>query len=278
MMQSIAEAYDLIKRGLNLGTIEIADIFGKWNQGELNSYLIEITSTVLKKLDEKTGLPLVDLILDTAGQKGTGKWTSQTAMDLGVPVPTIDSAVTMRQISARKQERLKAALIYGGRLSQASSPSVAAGDTQMVHDALHLGFVLSYAQGFSMLAAAAEEFDLELDLPLIANIWRGGCIIRAAMLEEIRSALLEGAQHESLVYTPQFRDIIRYKNDHLKVFVQKAISLNVPCMATAASLSYLQALTSERLPANLIQAQRDHFGAHTYQRIDMEGTFHTDDW
>lgn len=278
MMQSIAEAYDLLKRGLNLRANEIADIFAEWDQGDLSSYLIGITSIVLRKLDDKTGRPLVDLILDTAGQKGTGKWTSQTAMDLGVPVPTIDAAVTMRQISARKEERLKAAKIYEGLFTAVPARSIAPSDIQIVHDALHLSFVTAYAQGFSMLAAASEEFDLELDLPLIAKIWRGGCIIRAAMLEDIRSALIGASQHENLIYTPQFRDIVRQKNDHLKAFVQRAISLNVPCMAAAASLGYLYALTSERLPANLIQAQRDYFGAHTYRRVDIEGTFHTDDW
>ncbi len=277
LMQLIAEAYDLLKRGYRLTTPEIADLFEEWNRGELNSFLIEITSIVLRKIDDETGKPLVDLILDTAGQKGTGKWTSQVAMDLGVPIPTIDSAVTMRQISARKLERSIAfKKLSIGQISV--SEELRDKTIDFVYGGLHLAFITTYAQGLSLLKAASLEKDYKLDMIEIAKIWRGGCIIRAALLDDIRLALESEAAVESILVSDVFVPIIRKEESLLKAFVHFSTSVNVPCMSAAASLNYLKAYASERLPANLIQAQRDFFGAHTYQRIDKEGTFHTADW
>lgn len=278
MMQLIAEAYDLLKRGFGMTAAEIAELFAEWNSAELNSFLMEISATVLRKSDEETGEPLVEMILDTAGQKGTGKWTSQAAMDLGVPIPTIDSAVTMRQISARKSERVAAATSLGISMPLEVDAGLREDGIGFVRAGLHLGFLTAYAQGMAMLRAASEEKGFELDMVEIAKIWRGGCIIRAAMLEDIRIAFAAEPNLANLLYAPNFREMIRREHAMLKAFVHFAVSTDIPCMAAAASVNYLRAFATERLPANLIQAQRDYFGAHTYQRIDKEGTFHTPDW
>lgn len=279
MMQLIAEAYDLLKRGNDLTELEIADLFLEWNSGQLNSFLIEITSIVLRRTDEKTGKPLVEMILDTAGQKGTGKWTTEAAMELGVPIPTIDSAVTMRQISARKTERVEAARKIGNSSVDSSdierSKEESLGSFQ---EALHLAFLVTFAQGLSLLKAASAEKNYELDLGEITKIWRGGCIIRATLLNDIRAAVENDPAMPNILHADSFRDLIREKFASLKDFVNSALSINIPCLSAASSLNYLLGMTTERLPANLIQAQRDHFGAHTYQRIDEEGTFHTPDW
>lgn len=276
MMQLIAEAYDLLKRGLAKNNAEIAEIFAEWNRGRLNSFLIELTSIVLRKRDPETENSLVDMILDAAGQKGTGMWTSQAAMDLGVPIPSIDSAVTMRQISAQKKFREKLA----GHFSPIGNwPN----DNWELEDrcierALHSAFLSAYAQGFSMLRAASVEMGFELDLVEIAKIWRGGCIIRAAMLEDIRTAHSEEPGLENLIASPRFQEAMSVGREDLRRVVVAAASAGIPAMGFAATLNYLTAFTTERLPANLIQAQRDYFGAHTYRRTDREGTFHTDDW
>ncbi|MBA2334786.1 MAG: NADP-dependent phosphogluconate dehydrogenase [Blastocatellia bacterium] len=284
LMQLIAEAYDLLNRGYRMPAPQIADLFAEWNRGELNSFLIEITSIVLRKVDEETRQPLVDLILDTAGQKGTGKWTSQVAMDLGVPIPTIDSAVTMRQISAQKAERVAVAKKLasgsppyegGGEAASADGVALALHD---VRDGLHLAFILTYAQGLSLLRTASEEKSYELDMIEIAKIWRGGCIIRAALLKDIRKAYELETGLESILHSDVFVPTIRKEQALLKAFVHFAVSADIPCMAAGASLNYLKAFAAERLPANLIQAQRDFFGAHTYQRIEKDGIFHTPDW
>ncbi len=279
LMQLIAEAYDLLKRGYRMDTGAIADVFAEWNAGELNSFLIEITSIVLRKVDADTGKPLVELILDTAGQKGTGRWTSQTAMDFGVPIPTIDSAVTMRQISARKGERVAGAKKLGIVVDALSVSEELRGSTiEFVRDGLHLAFLVTYAQGLSLLRAASTEKQYDLDMVEIAKIWRGGCIIRAALLEDIRKAFEMEAGLENILLSDVFVATIRSEQALLKAFVHFATSSDVPCMAATASLNYLKAFATERLPANLIQAQRDLFGAHTYQRIDKEEIFHTSDW
>jgi 6-phosphogluconate dehydrogenase len=279
LMQLIAEAYDLLKRGYKKTDVEIADLFSEWNRGELNSFLMEITATVLRKIDPESGKGLVDLILDTAGQKGTGRWTSQVALDLGVPVPTIDSAVSMRQISSRKAERVAAARKYDRLVANDSVPDdfrdVAA---QLVKDGVHTAFILAFAQGLSLLRAASVEKKYEIDLIEIAKIWRGGCIIRAALLEDILKAYVAEPGLENIITSDVFVSNVRARAPALITLVNFSIVSGVPCMAAAASLNYLIAYTSERLPANLIQAQRDYFGAHTYQRIDKEGIFHTPDW
>jgi len=279
LMQLISEAYDLLKRGYRMSTEEIAALFAEWNEGELNSFLIEITATVLKKQDDKTGQPLVDLILDTAGQKGTGRWTSQVAMDLGVPIPTIDSAVTMRQISARKAERLAAARKLGVVVEELSVDEQLRESTiEFVREGLLAAFITTYAQGLSLLKTASTEKNYELDMVEIAKIWRGGCIIRAKLLEDIRQAFAAEPELENILVSDVFVPVLRRNQALLKAFVHFAASADVPCMSAAASLNYLKAYSTERLPANLIQAQRDYFGAHTYQRIDEDGIFHTPDW
>ncbi|MDM7922184.1 MAG: NADP-dependent phosphogluconate dehydrogenase, partial [Pyrinomonadaceae bacterium] len=264
MMQLIAEAYDLLKRSYGMSAAEIGGLFAEWNAAELNSFLMEISATVLQKRDAETGDPLVEMILDTAGQKGTGKWTSQAAMDLGVPIPSIDSAVTMRQISARKAERVAAAELLNIVMPLTVADELKKDSIEFVRAGLHLSFIISYAQGLSLLRAASDEKGYELDMVEIAKIWRGGCIIRAAMLEDIREAFAAEPALANILYSPKFRETVRLKQSLLKAFVHFAASTDVPCMAAAASLNYPKSLATDRLPANLIQAQRDYFGAHTY--------------
>ncbi len=279
LMQLISEAYDLLKRGYRMSNEEISALFDEWDRGELNSFLIEITATVLKKQDDKTGRPLIDLILDTAGQKGTGKWTSQVAMDFGVPIPTIDSAVTMRQISARKAERVAAAKKLGVVVEELSVSDELRGSTiEFIRDGLVTAFIVTYAQGLSLLKTASVEKNYELDMVEIAKIWRGGCIIRAKLLEDIRQAYAAEPNLDNILVSDVFVPTLRKYQALLKALVHFAASSDIPCMSAAASLNYLKSYATERLPANLIQAQRDYFGAHTYQRIDEEGTFHTPDW
>ncbi|MEP7149792.1 MAG: NADP-dependent phosphogluconate dehydrogenase [Acidobacteriota bacterium] len=278
LMQLIAETYDLLKRGYRMTTPEIADLFAEWDQGELNSFLIEITAIVLRKTDDETGEPLVDLILDTAGQKGTGRWTSQVAMDLGVPIPTIDSAVTMRQISARKAERTAGARKYDPSYPTSMPDDFRRGSVSLAKDGLWMAFVTAFAQGFALLRAASDEKNFEIDLVEVTRIWRGGCIIRAALLEDLRSALESEPGLQSILISDEFAPVLAAKSGAAKMAVNLALMHGVPCMALASSLNYLLASTSDHLPANLIQAQRDLFGAHTYQRTDREGIFHTADW
>jgi 6-phosphogluconate dehydrogenase len=277
LMQLIAEAFDLLRRGFNITDDKAADLFEKWDHGALNSFLIEITSIVLRKKDEN-GDPLVEKILDTAGQKGTGRWTSQVAMDLGVPIPTIDSAVTMRQISARKSERVAAAEKLGIVQDVQIDETLAPDTIGFIESALRLSFIATYAQGFSLLQAASAEKSFELNMAEIAKIWRGGCIIRAAMLEGMRKEFSDDPALPNLLLGETFRTEIRNEQGLLKATLKFAMAADVPCMAFASALNYMKSYASARLPANLIQAQRDFFGAHTYQRIDKEGIFHTPDW
>ncbi len=277
LMQLIAETYDLLHSGFQIRDLKAAELFERWNRGELNSFLIEITATVLMKRAED-GRSLVSKILDTAGQKGTGKWTSETAMEFGVPIPTIDAAVSMRQISARKSERVEAAEILGVTQDVQIDETLGPDTVHFVESGLHLAFIITYAQGFSLLQAASKEKGYELDMAVITNIWRGGCIIRSAMLEDFRKAFEAKKDLVNLLVADNLITTIRNEQNILKATLKFAIAADVPCMAFASALNYLKAYASERLPANLIQAQRDFFGAHTYQRIDKEGTFHTEDW
>jgi 6-phosphogluconate dehydrogenase len=277
MMQLIAETFDLLHKGFGISDKKAAELFEKWNERDLNSFLIEITSIVLRKKDAD-GEPLVEKILDTAGQKGTGKWTSEAAFEFGVPIPTIDSAVSMRQISARKTERVIAAeklgIVQDVQIDETLGPDV----VHFVESGLHLAFISTYAQGLSLLRSASAEKKYELDLAEITKIWRGGCIIRSKLLEDFRSAFANEPQLANLLIAENLREVIQREQTLLKATVKFAIAADVPCMAFASALSYLKSYASDRLPANLIQAQRDYFGAHTYQRIDREGTFHTPDW
>lgn len=274
MMQLIAEAYDFLKKVLGLSANEISQIFAEWNRGELNSFLIEITATVLAKKDDDTGDALVNVILDTAGQKGTGKWTSQAAMDLGVPVPTIDSAVAMRQISAQKPLRTKLAEKFPADLADHHTET----NIDALEKALLCAFINTYAQGMSLLGAASKERSFGLDRAEIARIWRGGCIIRSRMLEDIRAAFAKNAELENLLLDTQIAELLAKNIMSLRKVVSACNGHGIPAMCFASALNYFDAFRSPRLPANLIQAQRDYFGAHTYQRLDKDGTFHTADW
>ncbi len=273
-MQLIAEAYDVMARGLGMPAAELAEVFGQWNQGELQSYLIEITSEILARVDEETGKPLVDVILDEAKQKGTGKWTSQDALDLGAPTHTINAAVESRIISAYKDERVAASQVLTGPTIKFS------GDRgQMiedVRDALYAAKICSYAQGMGLLRAASAEYDYDLDMGAIARIWRGGCIIRARFLNDIAAAFDHNPKLTNLMLDPFFRDEILARQGALRRVITTAVSMGIPVHAFASSLAYFDAYRTKRLPANLTQGQRDYFGAHTYRRIDKEGVFHTE--
>ena len=277
MMQLIAETYDFMQRVLRMANTEMHRTFAEWNGGELNSFLVEITAEVLRKTDTETGNPLVSMILDTAGQKGTGKWTSQSAMDFGVPIPTIDSAVTMRQISSQKTVRTTVAVKYSG-MSTSADQSHSRTSVGELEDALFCAFILTYAQGMSLLQTASTEKNYGLDLAEIARIWRGGCIIRSKLLESIRKAYSTDSSLESLLLDKTFADLLNSRVNSLRKAVVAFNENGIPSMCFASALNYFDAFRTERLPANLIQAQRDYFGAHTYQRIDKEGTFHTPDW
>ncbi len=273
-MQLIAESYDLLSRGAGLSAAELHRIFADWNRGELSSYLIKITADIFAKVDEETGKPLVDVILDEAKQKGTGKWTSQNALDLGVPTPTTNVAVIARIISAYKEERVRASKVLSG-----PSPKYEGDRERLIRAlraALYAAKICSYAQGFALLRAASTEYKYNLPLAEIARIWRGGCIIRAQFLDKIRAAFERDPDLPNLLLDPEFAEAVQSRQDEWRFVVQTAVGLGIPCPAFAVSLAYYDAYRSERLPANLIQAQRDYFGAHTYRRIDKEGSFHTE--
>ncbi|MFH1085362.1 MAG: decarboxylating NADP(+)-dependent phosphogluconate dehydrogenase [Chloroflexota bacterium] len=273
-MQLIAEAYDILHRALNLSAQELHAVFGAWYEGELQSYLIEITRDIFAKVDPDTGQPLVDVILDEAQQKGTGKWTSQDALDIGAPIPTINAAVESRIISAYKAERVVAAKELFG------PPIAFQGDRQQliqdVRDALYAAKICSYAQGMALLKAASDEYKYGLKLGSIAKLWRGGCIIRARFLNDITAAYERNPQLMNLLLDPYFKEAILSRQAALRRVIATAVSLGIPCLAFGSALAYFDAYRTARLPANLTQAQRDYFGAHTYRRIDKEGVFHTE--
>lgn len=343
LMQILAETYDFMFRVLKMNYKEMSDTFRHWNGTELNSFLVEITAEVLRKRDDETGKPLVEMILDKAAQKGTGKWTSQAAMDFGVPIPTIDSAVSMRQISAQKEVRTTIAKKYGCTMPHVNAvlpkdgddgvESVHASDQKedraerevetavseqheahVSHDApKHLehkvsnpsdeqpntdiresndypklieelknallsSFIITYAQGMSLLQTVSTEKEYGLNLSDIAKIWRGGCIIRSALLEEMRQAFDKDPELPNLMLDDKFAEILSNNRNDWRSVNEKLLESRVPSLCLSSALAYFDAFRSERLPANLIQAQRDFFGAHTYQRIDKEGSFHMADW
>lgn len=344
LMQILAETYDFMFRVLKMNYDEMSQTFERWNNAELNSFLVEITAEVLRKTDDETGRPLVEMVLDKAGQKGTGKWTSQAAMDFGVPIPTIDSAVSMRQISAQKEVRALISKKYGSQLPVASDQLSVEGETvtseplfdakaerakgdvetfaslqhnaavedqgeqhlqqtvenasdesknaklrqktgenfekfvEELKNALLNSFIVTYAQGMSLLQMASVEKNYGLDLSEIAKIWRGGCIIRSALLEEMRRAYAENPDLPNLILDDKFAEILNQNRKDWREVAEKFTESRVPALCLSSALAYFDAFRSERLPANLIQAQRDFFGAHTYQRIDKEGIFHTPNW
>ena len=272
LMQLTSEIYDILKRAGNHNNKELHEIFKKWNQGRLQSFLIEITSKILRKQDDLGDGFLVDKILDKAKQKGTGKWTSQNAMDLGIPIPSIDIAVSMREISALKEERLQASKAY----TKTSLEKLAKADLeQWAEEALYFGFILSYAQGFHQLTEASKEYGYALNLSTIAKIWREGCIIRAGLLKDIAVAYSNNNNLSHLLLDPSFIEKVESTVQSTRKLISFAVSNGIPSPGLSNSLTYFDALTSEKLPLNLIQAQRDYFGSHTYERIDKKGIFHT---
>ena len=344
LMQILAETYDFMLRVLKMDYRQMSETFAEWNDSELNSFLVEITAEVLRKADAESGKPLVEMVLDKAAQKGTGKWTSQAAMDLGVPIPTIDSAVSMRQISAQKETRVLISKKYGskpasmefqneshgetvtsepehglkaelaredvttraseqhkesiGQLTVTVGESTSAGDgghsrssevrenfnadfersIEQLKKTLLSSFIVTYAQGLSLLQTASKERSYGLNLAEIARIWRGGCIIRSTLLEEMRATYSECSDLPNLILDDRFAAILSADSKDWHEIIGRFSESRVPSLCLSSGLSYFEAFRSERLPANLIQAQRDFFGAHTYQRVDREGIFHTPDW
>lgn len=273
LMQLIAETYDVMKRGLGLSTDALHAVYDDWNRAAVNGYLIKITSEIFSKGDEKTGKALIDMILDQAGQKGTGMWMSGDAMELQVPTPTIDAAVMMRNLSASKAQReaTSAVLQRPGKPFQGNTEAF----LSALKNALYIGMVVTYAQGFSLLKEASHYYGYGLNLRAVARIWRGGCIIRAALLEDVRATFSGGKDFPNVLVNAHLRREVMARQEDLRYVVQAIVHLGLPAPALLASLSYFDAIRSAWLPANLIQAQRDYFGAHTYERIDAPGTFHT---
>jgi 6-phosphogluconate dehydrogenase len=274
MMQLISESYDFMKRGLGMNENEIKEIYYKWNTGELNGYLMEITGHIFSKVDETTGKRLINEILDVARQKGTGMWTSQSAMELQVPIPTIDVAVAIRNLSMLENQREKAS-----KLLKRPQRYLKGDKNKLLyhlHQALYTSILISYVQGMAILSAASVKYKYNLDLEAVARIWRGGCIIRSAMLEDIRAAFRSRPDLPNILLDPIISHKIMEHEEGLRQIITSANDLGIPLMGMMVSLGYYDAYRSSWLPANLIQAQRDYFGAHTYERIDTKGTFHTE--
>ncbi|EKZ4312391.1 NADP-dependent phosphogluconate dehydrogenase [Listeria monocytogenes] len=274
-MQLIAEAYTILKEIGGLSHDELADVFEEWNNGELDSYLIEITKNILKVKDEETGKPIVDVILDKAGQKGTGKWTSQSALDLGVPLSLITESVFARYISALKDERVYASTVLSGPSNYRFEGDKKA-FVESVRRALYFSKIASYAQGFAQMRVASEENDWDLQYGEIAKIFRAGCIIRARFLQKITDAYNKDKNLKNLLLDPYFKDIAHNYQGDLRTVVAEAVKAGIPVPTFTAAISYYDSYRSEVLSANLIQAQRDYFGAHTYERVDKPGVFHTE--
>ncbi len=274
-MQLIAEAYDLLKSGLGLDHNQLHEVFAEWNTTEeLDSFLVEITTNIFKKMDSETGLPLVEVIMDSAGQKGTGRWTVVGALELGIPIPTIAAAVNARIMSSYKQERIVAAKELSSETEKYEGDSKAFID--MVRDALYCSKICSYAQGMALLSAASKEMSYNLNLSEVARIWKGGCIIRAGFLGKIQSAFKQNPELTNLLLAPEFKQSILDRQHAWREVLATANKLGIPVPAFSASLDYFDSYRRDRLPQNLTQAQRDYFGAHTYERVDREGFFHTE--
>ncbi|WP_255446907.1 MULTISPECIES: NADP-dependent phosphogluconate dehydrogenase [unclassified Diaminobutyricimonas] len=272
-MQLIAEAYDLIRRGTGKSPAEIAEIFAEWNKGELESYLIEITAEVLRQTDASTGKPLVDVILDQAGAKGTGAWTVQSALDLGIPVSGIAEAVFARSLSSKPAQRAAATALPGP--STAFTVADADAFVEDVRQALYASKIIAYSQGFDAIVAGAEEYGWDIKKGEIAKIWRAGCIIRAQFLNRIAEAYAADPELVALVTAPYFTEAVSSAQDAWRRVVIAATQAGIPSPAFSSSLAYYDGLRADRLPAALVQGQRDFFGAHTYKRVDRDGTFHT---
>jgi len=274
-MQLIAEAYDLMRHGLGASPAELAQIFRQWNDGDLESFLIEITAAVLAHEDGDTGTPFIDVVLDQAEQKGTGRWTVQSALDLGVPITGIAEATFARSLSGHAEQRGPAQETFGTELAPIDVAD-RDGFVEDVRKALYASKVVAYAQGFDQIAAGSAEYDWHVDLGAMATIWRGGCIIRARFLDRIREAYDDRPDLPSLLVAPYFADAVREGVDAWRRVVAQAAQSGVPTPAFSSSLAYYDGLRRDRLPAALIQGLRDNFGAHTYRRVDRDGTFHTE--
>jgi 6-phosphogluconate dehydrogenase len=274
VMQLIAETYDIMRRGLGLRNDQMQDVYRKWNDSELRGFLIEITANILGRADEQTGRHLIDVILDQAKQKGTGMWASQDAMELKSPTPTIDAAVGARDLSGLGAQRQEVSNRYS------TSPGAFSGEHNVwisrLQHALYAGMILTYAQGLSLLRSASDRYRYDVSLEDVARIWRGGCIIRAALLEDIRKAYRAVPGLSTLLLDEHLGAQMTKRLDALRGIVAQAAQVGIPVPALMASLAYFDGLRSGRLPANLIQAQRDFFGSHTYERVDRDGTFHTE--
>ncbi|NMP10943.1 NADP-dependent phosphogluconate dehydrogenase [Paenibacillus polymyxa] len=272
-MQLIGEAYHLLKSVLNVSAEELHEIFTEWNKGELDSYLIEITADIFSQYDAETGKPMVDVILDAAGQKGTGKWTSQSALDLGVPLSMITESVFSRFLSAMKDERIAASKVLSGPKAESFS-----GDKkefiESVRKALFASKIVSYAQGFAQMRAASDEYDWDLKYGKIAMIFRGGCIIRSQFLQNIKDAYDRDPALKNLLLDSYFKNVVETYQDAWRQVISVAVSQGIPVPGFSSALAYYDSYRTERLPANLLQAQRDYFGAHTFKRVDKEGVFH----
>jgi 6-phosphogluconate dehydrogenase len=276
IMQIISEAYDLLHRSGELSNAALHSIFKKWNEGQLHSYLIEITAEVFKTQDSVTEDPsdfLIDKILDQAGSKGTGKWTSQEAMDLPVSIPTIDMAVAMRDLSVYKDQRVKAARLY-----KVSTNKIEITQDTLDHleNALAFGFTIAYVQGLSMLSKASDELNMNIPLPDVIKVWKAGCIIRSALLGNFSEAFKKDPKLANLLLDTDIAGLLRSRDQSLRQVLELGINSKIPMNGLMSTLGYFDAYLSERMPTNLIQAQRDFFGAHTYRRIDREGVFHTE--
>jgi 6-phosphogluconate dehydrogenase len=273
LMQLIAETYDLMKRGLGATDDKLRDTYDRWHRGRLNSYLMEITTRIFGQMDKKTGKRLIDLILDEAAQTGTGMWTSQDAMDEQVPIPTIDVAVAVRNLSALEKERQEGSGVLPRPIRHFQGDSQAF--IEQVQSALYAGMIITYAQGMALLAVASAKHEYRLDLEAVARIWRGGCIIRAALLEDIRVAFRAKSGLANLLLDPNLSKKVMAIQEDLRKVVGVASDLGIPAPGLMVSLAYLDGYRSAWSPANLIQAQRDYFGSHTYERTDAKGIFHT---
>ncbi|WP_025716140.1 NADP-dependent phosphogluconate dehydrogenase [Paenibacillus sp. 1-18] len=272
-MQLIGEAYHLLKSVLNVSAEELHEIFTEWNKGELDSYLIEITADIFSKYDPETGKPMVDVILDAAGQKGTGKWTSQSALDLGVPLSMITESVFSRFLSAMKDERVAASKVLSGPNAESFS-SDKKEFIESVRKALFASKIVSYAQGFAQMRAASDEYNWDLKYGKIAMIFRGGCIIRSQFLQNIKDAYDRDPALKNLLLDSYFKNVVENYQNAWRQVISVAVSQGIPVPGFSSALAYYDSYRTERLPANLLQAQRDYFGAHTFKRVDKEGVFH----
>jgi len=274
IMQLISEVYDILKRGVGLDNDELHEVFRKWDEGEMQSFLLEITADIFTHKDADTGKAMVDVILDKAGAKGTGKWTSQNSMDLAVPIPTIDAAVAARAISAYKDERIAASELY--KTNQKTGNLQKEKFIQQLHDALYFATVVCYAQGFALLHTASSELDMNVPLPDVVKIWRGGCIIRSALLNDFYKVYKKNPQLPNMLLDKKIARLIKNKDKKLRTTIKYATAWKIPIPGFSSVLSYFDAYCSSQLPTNLVQAQRDFFGAHMYQRIDKPGMFHNE--